>query len=155
MTDLLDEQQLAAFGETVARIAELAAAGRLTAAARAFAGFVCTDEEVAMLEDDGYLEAVGRCAPVMLNDIQQAPQSEGPTAADPAVLGRISAPILLLHGPDTVNSWFTTCVQHVADQTPNARVHEIPGAGHYAPLTHPEALAEALTEFFSPPQQPA
>jgi pimeloyl-ACP methyl ester carboxylesterase len=33
-------------------------------------------------------------------------------------------------------------------------VHKIPGVGHAAPLTHPEALAEALTEFFSP-EQPA
>jgi pimeloyl-ACP methyl ester carboxylesterase len=32
-------------------------------------------------------------------------------------------------------------------------VHEIPGAGHAAPLTHPEALAEALIELFAPAQQ--
>ncbi len=32
---------------------------------------------------------------------------------------------------------------------------EIPGAGRAAPLTHPEALAEALTEFFTPALQPA
>jgi pimeloyl-ACP methyl ester carboxylesterase len=41
----------------------------------------------------------------------------------------------------------------VADHVPNARVHEIPGAGHAAPLTHPKALAEALIEFFAPAQQ--
>jgi pimeloyl-ACP methyl ester carboxylesterase len=34
-------------------------------------------------------------------------------------------------------------------------VHEIPGVGHAAPLTHPEAIADALTRFFSPAQQPA
>ena len=28
-------------------------------------------------------------------------------------------------------------------------VHAIPGAGHAAPLSHPEALAEVLTEFFA------
>jgi pimeloyl-ACP methyl ester carboxylesterase len=43
----------------------------------------------------------------------------------------------------------------VADHVPNARIHEIPGVGHAAPLTHPEALAKALTESFSPAQQPA
>ncbi|MBA3890627.1 MAG: hypothetical protein H0X64_08850 [Gemmatimonadaceae bacterium] len=48
----------------------------------------------------------------------------------------------------------TTSVRHVADHVPNARMQEIPGAGHAAPLTHPEALAEALYEFFSPAQQP-
>jgi pimeloyl-ACP methyl ester carboxylesterase len=38
---------------------------------------------------------------------------------------------------------------------PDARIQVIPGAGHAAPLTHPEALAEALTEFFAPAQQQA
>lgn len=42
----------------------------------------------------------------------------------------------------------------VADHVPNGRIHEIAGAGHAAPLTHPEALAEALTEFFAPALQP-
>jgi pimeloyl-ACP methyl ester carboxylesterase len=46
----------------------------------------------------------------------------------------------------------TASARYVADHVPNARIHEIPGAGHAAPLTHPEALAEALTEFFSPAQ---
>jgi hypothetical protein len=31
-------------------------------------------------------------------------------------------------------------------------VREIQGAGHAAPLTHPEALAEALVEVFAPAQ---
>lgn len=33
---------------------------------------------------------------------------------------------------------------HVA----NARVHEVPGVGHAAPVTHPEALAKSVREFF-------
>jgi pimeloyl-ACP methyl ester carboxylesterase len=45
--------------------------------------------------------------------------------------------------------------RYVADHVPNARIQEIPGAGHAAPLTHLEPLAEALTVFFSPAQQPA
>jgi pimeloyl-ACP methyl ester carboxylesterase len=49
----------------------------------------------------------------------------------------------------------TASARYVADRVPNARVHEIPGAGHAALLTHPEALAEALSEFFSPTLQPA
>jgi pimeloyl-ACP methyl ester carboxylesterase len=43
----------------------------------------------------------------------------------------------------------------VADHVPNARIQELPDAGHAAPLTDPEALAEALTEFFSRAQQTA
>ena len=38
--------------------------------------------------------------------------------------------------------------QFVVDHVPNARSQEIPGAGHAAPLTHSEALADALAEFF-------
>jgi pimeloyl-ACP methyl ester carboxylesterase len=121
----------------------------LTDAARTWADFVFHDEEVAALESAGYLEAAGRYVPVLLNDIQQAMQSEGPDPADPEILDRISAPLLVLHGPDTM-PFFTAAARHVADHVPHARIQEIPGVGHAAPLTHPEALAEALTEFFSP-----
>lgn len=61
------------------------------------------------------------------------------------MLGAISTPVLVLHGADT-RPFLTASARHVADHVPNARIHEIPGAGHAAPLTHPEAL----TEFFSP-----
>jgi pimeloyl-ACP methyl ester carboxylesterase len=79
---------------------------------------------------------------------------EGPMPDDPAVLGAISAPVLILHGSAT-KPFLIASARHVADHVPNARIQEIPGAGNTAPLTHPEALAEALTEFFSPAQQPA
>jgi pimeloyl-ACP methyl ester carboxylesterase len=71
----------------------------------------------------------------------------GPTHEDPAVLGAISAPVLVLVGSDT-KPYCTAYAQHVADHAPDARVHEIQGVGHAAPLTHPAALAEPLTEFF-------
>ena len=73
---------------------------------------------------------------------------------DPAVLGAISTPVLVLHGADTKPFWIRSA-RHVADHVPNVRMQTIPGAGHAAPLTHPEALAEVLTEFFSSPQQTA
>jgi pimeloyl-ACP methyl ester carboxylesterase len=62
--------------------------------------------------------------------------------------------VLVLHGADT-KPFFAASARYVADRVPNARVHEIPGAGHAAPLTHPEALAEALTEFFASAQKSA
>jgi pimeloyl-ACP methyl ester carboxylesterase len=151
---LMDEQQQAVVGGAIARTGELAAEGDLTAAVRAFAGFPFNDEEIAVAEDAGYFEAAGRYVPNMLNVLQQAMDYEGPTADDPAVLGAISAPVTVLLGSDT-KPFFTASARHVANHVPNARVHEIPGVGHAAPLTHPEALAEALTEFFSPAQQPA
>jgi pimeloyl-ACP methyl ester carboxylesterase len=149
---LADEQEQAAFGDAVARAGELAAEGDLTAAVRPLAGFVFNDEEIAVLEDAGYLEATGRYVPILLNFLQQMMEWEGPAPEDPAVLGAIQAPVLVLHGSDT-KPLAVTSARYVADHVPNARMHEIPGAGHAAPLTHPEAIAEALIEFFTPSLQ--
>jgi pimeloyl-ACP methyl ester carboxylesterase len=154
MLSLADEQEQAALGAAVARTGELAAEGRLADAARAFAGFPFNDEEIAMVESAGYFEAAGRYVPNLLQLLQQAVKYQGPTADDPGVLGAISVPVAVLQGSDT-KPFFTTSARHVTTHVPNARVHEIPGVGHAAPLTQPEALAEALTEFFWPAQQPA
>jgi pimeloyl-ACP methyl ester carboxylesterase len=143
---LADEQVQAVIGNAVARTGELAAEGNLAAAARAFAGFPFNDEEIAVAADAGYFEAAGRYVPNLLNLLQQAMGSEEPYA-DPAMLGAIQAPVVVLLGSDT-KPFFTTSARYVIDHVPNARVHEIPGAGHAAPLTHPEALAEAFTEIF-------
>jgi pimeloyl-ACP methyl ester carboxylesterase len=151
---LMDEEEQAAFGDAIARMGKLAAEGRLTAAVRAVAGFPFNDEDIAVAEDAGYFEAAGRYAPNLLNLLQQLMDYEGLTDDDPATFGAISAPVLVLHGSNT-KAYFTRSAQYVSDHVPNARIHEIPGAGHAALLTHPEALAQALTEFFSPTLQPA
>jgi pimeloyl-ACP methyl ester carboxylesterase len=133
---------------------ELAADGRSTDAARPWADLVFNDEETVALESAGYLEAVGRYVPVLLDDIEQAMRFGGPDPADSAILDRISAPMLVLHGPGT-RPFFTAAVEHVSDHVSTARKQQISGAAHAAPLTHPEALAEALTTFFSSAQRPA
>ena len=153
-SSLFDEQEQAAVGAAVARAGELAQEGSLTAAMRAFAGWPFTGEDIAGAEDAGYFEAAGRYVPNLLNFFQQLMEYQGPAPDDPDVLCAISAPVLVLHGSDT-KPWATTSARHVADHVPNARIHEIAGAGHAAPLTHPEALAQALNKFFSPAQQPA
>ena len=115
----MDEQEQAAFGDAGARMAELAAEGRLAAAARAFAGWPFNDEEIAMAEDAGYFEAAGRYVPNLLNLLQQWGEHEGPTPDDPAFLSAISAPLLVLHGADTKRflaahrrTWPTTSPMH-------------------------------------------
>ena len=145
-----DAQVQAVIGNAVARTGELAAEGNLTAAVRAFAAFPFNDEEIAVAENIGYFEAAGRYVPSLLNLLQQAMESEEPYA-DPAVLGAIQAPVVVLLGSDT-KPFFITSAKYVADHVPNARVREVPGAGHAAPLTHPNALAEALIDFFAPAQ---
>lgn len=144
-----DEQTQAAVGDALAGTGKLAAEGRLTDAIRAFAGFPFTDEEIAVAEDAGYFEAAGRYVPNLLNLFtQMMAEDEAPAVDDPAVLGTISAPVMVLHGSNT-KPFFVTSARHVVDHVPNARIQEIAGAGHAAPLTHPKALAEVLTEFFS------
>ncbi len=147
MLSLMDEQEQAAVSDIFARTGELAAEGRLADAARVFAGFPFNDKEIAVLENAGYLEAAGRYVPNLLNHLQQV-MEQGDPIADPAVLGAISVPVLVLHGSDT-KRLFAASARTVTDRVPNARMQEIPGAGHAAPLTHPEALAKALTEFFA------
>jgi pimeloyl-ACP methyl ester carboxylesterase len=154
MPPLMDEHEQAALGGAVARMGELAAAGRFTDASRAFAAFPLTDEDIAAAEHAGYFEATGRYVWNLLNAVRQVPAYEGPTPDDPAVLGAVAAPVLVLHGSDT-KPYAIAAARHVADHVPSARVQQIPGAGHAIPLTHPEALAAAITGFFSPAQQPA
>jgi pimeloyl-ACP methyl ester carboxylesterase len=151
---LMDGQERAALGAAVARMGALAAEGRLTDAARAFAGFPLTDADIVVAENAGYFEAAGRYVPNVVNVQQQAMGYRGLTPADPAVLGAISAPVLVLRGSDS-KPYDLAAARHVVGHVRNARVQEISGAGHAIPLTHPKALAEALTEFFAPAQKPA
>jgi len=153
MFGLLDDHDRAALGEAVTGMREFAAEGNMTEAVRAFLAFPFNDEEIAVADEAGYFEATGRYVPTLLNQLSQTMQSEGPALDDPAVLGAISAAVLVLHGSDT-KPFLAAGARHVAEHVPNATLREIPGAGHAAPLTHPEALAEALTEFFLPAQQP-
>ncbi len=150
MLSLMDDREKVAVGDILARTGGLAAEGRLADAARAFAAFPFNDEEIALLDDAGYLEAAGRYVPNLLNHLQQV-MEQGDPIADPALLGAISVPVLVLYGSDT-KRLFAASARAVTDRVPNARRQEIPGAGHAGPLTHPEAIAEALTEFFSPAQ---
>lgn len=153
MLYLLDEPEQAALGGALARTGELAADGKLPEAARAFAGWPFSEEEVNAAEAAGYFAAAGRYVPNMLNVIQQAVQS--PPPGDPAApLGAISVPVMVLLGSES-KPFFPISAQHVVDHVPNARIQEIPGAGHAAPLTHPEALAEALLGFFARTRQDA
>jgi pimeloyl-ACP methyl ester carboxylesterase len=68
---LMDEQEQAVFGGAAARMGELAAEGKMSAAARAFAGWPFNDEEIALAEDAGYFEAAGRYVPNLLSLLQQ------------------------------------------------------------------------------------
>lgn len=155
MMSLVDEQEEAVMGQAIVRTAELAEEGDLVAAVRAFMGWPWNDEELAVAEDTGYFEAAGRYVPNLLNFLQQVMESDGPEIDDDvAMLGAISVPILVVKGSHT-RPFFADSARFVADHAPNARVHEIHGAGHAVPLTHPEELAGTVIEFFESVRQPA
>lgn len=153
-SSVMDEHERASLGDALGRTGELAAEGRLTDAVRAFADWPFNDQDIAAAEQAGYFEAAGRYAPNLLGFFQQLMKYQGAQPDDPAVLGAIQARVLVLHGSDT-RPFMATSVRHVADHVPNAQIQEISGAGHAALLTHPEALAAALAEFFAPVEQPA
>lgn len=146
-------QEQAELGAAVARMGELAAQGRLPEAARAFARFVFTDQDIAEAEQVGYFDATARYVPHVLDFFGQLREYDGPTHEDPAVLAAISAPALVMVGSDT-KSYATDYAAYVADHVATATVAPVPGAGHAAPLTHPEALAGALATFFASVQEP-
>lgn len=148
MLSLADESVQAVIGDAVGRTAELAAAGDLPAAARAFAAFPFHEEEIAAADDAGYFEAAGRYVPSLLKLLQQAMTQAGPVPDDPAVLSAIRAPVAVLLGSGT-KPFFTLSAQHVVAHVANARVHEIPGVAHAAPVTHPEALAKGISAFLA------
>jgi pimeloyl-ACP methyl ester carboxylesterase len=152
MGSVMDDQDLAGFGDAVVRMGQVAGEGRMADALRAAAAFPMNEDEIAKAEDAGYFEAAARYVPNLLEVFRQLREHDGPTADDPAVLGSISVPVLVLHGADTKPFWVRGA-QHVTDHVRDARVRAIPGAGHAAPLTHPAALAQALSESFSPAQR--
>jgi pimeloyl-ACP methyl ester carboxylesterase len=152
MMGLMDEQEHAVMGAAVAGTGEQAQAGNLTAALRAFLGWPFAEDEIAVADQAGYIEAAGRYVPSLLDFFQQATESDSPAVDEAAALAAISVPVLALRGSDT-RPFFADSVRYVADHAPDGREHEIPGAAHAAPMTHPGTFAEALTEFFSPALQ--
>lgn len=148
MPGLMNEQEQAAMGAAIALMAELAGGGGGAEAVRAFAGFVFDDNDIAAAERMGYFGATARYVPAMLDFFGQQMQQEGPAPEDPALLGRITAPVLVLHGSNPAPN-VAAGVRQVVDNVTTAQVREIPGAGHAIPLTHPQALADALAEFFT------
>lgn len=152
MLHLLDGAGQAALGGALARAGELAAGGRLPEAARAFAAWPFNEDELALAEAAGYFGSAGRYVANLLGVVQQASASGPPPGGPAASLAAITAPVCVLLGSAT-KPFFRVSAEHVVDHVPGARVREIPGAGHAAPLTHPEALAGALIEVLAPARE--
>jgi pimeloyl-ACP methyl ester carboxylesterase len=145
---VMREDDLGRFGATFEQVGEAAADDQLVDAARAFHPLICTDDEIAALDAD-YFERCARIVPVMLQVFQQEDSYEGPRATDPEMLGKITVPILLLRGHQTVlGTFFADSAQHIAKHVADPHVRELPDVGHFAPVVAPEPLAKEIIAFF-------
>jgi pimeloyl-ACP methyl ester carboxylesterase len=145
---VMREDDLARFGTTIEQWTAEAAEGRLDDAARTIHRFVCTDDEFAALEAD-YLQRFETNLPVVMAELEQNQGYEGPSPTDPEMLGRITAPVLVLRSQQgALGTFFADSAEHIAEHVADGHVRELPYIGHFAPLVEPEPIAEELISFF-------
>jgi pimeloyl-ACP methyl ester carboxylesterase len=156
VASVMSEEDLARVGVAIERTAEAAADGRLADAARIFTRAVATDDEIAALEATGFFEHNAHYVPVLLQGLQQAMGYEGLEPTDPSELARVTVPVLLLRGQQTLHvTFFADSEQHVAEHVADPHVREpLPGVGHWGPSIAPELIAEELISFFETIRRP-
>lgn len=153
---VMGEDDLSRTFSTVGQMVTATADGQLVDALRAFAPWICTDEEIAALEQTDFFERWEGAVPAMLRFVQQDASYEGVRSTDPEELARIAVPVLLLRGEQTrLGTWFADAAQFIAQHVPEPQVCELPGVGHFAPVLEPESIADELITFFESVRQPA
>ena len=133
------EDDIARFGAAMQQVGAAAADGRILDAVHAFLPGICTDNEIAALEETPFYEQWTGAIPALLQFVQQDMSYEGPRSTDPEALGQVAAPVLLLRGEQTLlGTFFADVERYVAQHVVDAHVRELPGVGHFAPLLEPE-----------------
>lgn len=149
VVSLMRDDDLARTFATMEQVGMAAADGRLMDAVRTFAAWICTDAEIAALDEADFYERWAGCIPVMLRFVQQDASYEGVRSTDPEVLGTVTAPVLVLRGGQTLlGTWFADAARHIAQHASDAQVRELPAAGHFAPVLAPEPMVKELIRFF-------
>lgn len=138
-----------AFEDTIARAGAAAAAGRPAEAVEAFATWLGNDDELTALSGaPETMRPLVANVPVQVQEFAQLSRSAGGGPTDGDSLATITAPVLLLHGARTARrAWFTDGITHVVEHVADARVREVPGAGHFGVALAPGAVADGLTGF--------
>lgn len=140
------------FSATISRVGDLAAKGDLETAGRLFMGSLGNDDEMGDAEAMGFFAGWAANVPGFLRELEQSPNSSAPRATEPAELAAITVPLLLMHGTRSIPlEWWLDGVRHVAEHAADSRVREIDGAGHFAPMSEPVAVASELIRFFRAP----
>jgi pimeloyl-ACP methyl ester carboxylesterase len=146
---------------TMEQVGLAAADGRLVDAVRSFAAWICTDAEIAALEETEFYERWAGCVPAMLRFVQEDASYKGARSTDPEVLGTITAPVLVLRGQQTaLGTFIPDAAQHIARHVPDAHARALADVGHFAPVLAPKRIADELISFFAtvrlePARQPA
>jgi pimeloyl-ACP methyl ester carboxylesterase len=147
--EVIGEETLAEFRDTIARMDEQASDGRLADAARTFIELVTNDGELAAVEDMHFIEDLAPNVPVQLREFSYFP-GPGPSPTAPPALAQVEVPVLLLRGTrSSPGAWFEEGVRHVSEHVRDARIREIPGAGHLGPILQPEPVAAEVKRFFA------
>lgn len=143
-------------GAAIEQVGMAAAEGRLVDAVRAFLIGICNDQEIEAIEGTDVQERWSAGIPELLVFFQNlmADVDDGPLA--PAALAQVTAPTLFLVGTETLlETVFHGGAHQLADLVAGARVREVPGVGHFAPVVSPGVVADELTHFFRTALQPA
>ena len=156
VTSVMGEDDLGRTLSTMEQMGAATADGRLVDALRAFAPWICTDEEVQALKQTDFFERWAGAVPAMLRFVQQDASYKGVRSTDPEELARIAVPVLLLRGEQTrLGTFFADAAQLIAEHVSAPQVCELPGVGHFAPVLEPESVADELITFFESVRQPA
>jgi pimeloyl-ACP methyl ester carboxylesterase len=117
-------------------------AGRSAEAALNFVDAVVEPTE----EERAFFEAIAELTgPVLPSVVKELPEVNRPV--DLHALADIRVPLALLQGSRS-GDHFKEAIRLVHEHVPHSRVIEIEGAGHLGPITHPNAVADELTNLF-------
>lgn len=145
----------ARLGAAVEQAAIAAADGRPGDGVHAFLIGICTDEELAVIEDTNFCETWSVGVPDLLSFFQHVGAGERLEALAPEALARVSMPALFLTGASTLlDRAFPTAAALLASSVPQGRTRSVEGVGHFAPVVAPEVLTQELIGFFEEVRQP-
>lgn len=131
--------------EDVADVEELAGRGEREAAlVHAYTAFGFTQDELEQLRSSPTWEA--RLA--FVHAVPREIKAEEGYRPDPARLGEVNAPTLLLLGGESP-AWAREGTERIRAALPDARVVVLPGQGHMAHVTAPELVAAEILRFLT------
>lgn len=150
VTSAMSEQVAGQLMAEITTMGALVAEGDPEGAARTFIGWLSNDDELADAEALGVVSCCAANVEGFLGEMQQTFQSEAPSAIEPSELAKISVPLLLMHGTRSIPlDWWVDGIRHVSEHVVDPHVCEIDGAGHFAPVSEPAAVAGELVRFFA------